>query len=236
MDPIKVTVQKGDKIIKLDTDIPSPEITIDDGTTDGALKIIGNNIEVSTNNAGNTANLILNPQNDIDVNSKNIIQAKLLQGKTNENLQVESLGTGILNITSAKRIDLTSTDGIKSTAASFTYPHTYSTSHNQTLGITSTYARTCNFNGGIGNPGIINLPEVTASNVGLQFLITNVNADLLQVTANGSQTIVSTFGPFDSTNFFFEGSAINPRELLQYHSHVFTAIQIGASTYGWSMT
>lgn len=68
------------------------------------------------------------------------------------------------------------------------------------------------------------LPSVNSSNVGVQFLITNINATNLTVTSTGSQLIYSTGNsPSTSTTL---GSG---------NSQIFTAIKTGAATFGWSM-
>jgi len=68
------------------------------------------------------------------------------------------------------------------------------------------------------------LGTVSANTVGFQILITNVNATNLTMSAGGGQLIYSTIGA---------GTA--SKTLNTAHSHIFTAIQVGASTYGWSM-
>jgi hypothetical protein len=84
----------------------------------------------------------------------------------------------------------------------------------------SAYANTYN-----GATLTVNLFTVDATNVGLSYLITNINATNLTVGATGGQTIYSSTG----------AAALTPRVLNQGHSQIFTALQVGASTYGWSM-
>lgn len=68
------------------------------------------------------------------------------------------------------------------------------------------------------------LGTVVAGTVGFQVLITNVNATTLTLSAGGGQLIYSTIGGGTSTKVLNTG-----------HSHILTAIQVGATTYGWSM-
>ena len=84
----------------------------------------------------------------------------------------------------------------------------------------SAYANTYN-----GGTLTVNLFTVDATNVGLSYLITNINATNLTVGATGGQTIYSSTG----------AAALTPRALNTGHSQIFTALQVGASTYGWSM-
>ena len=84
----------------------------------------------------------------------------------------------------------------------------------------SAYANTYN-----GGTLTVNLFTVDATNVGLSYLITNINLSNLKVAAIGGQTIYSSTGL----------PALTPRNLNQGHSQIFTALQVGASTYGWSM-
>lgn len=72
------------------------------------------------------------------------------------------------------------------------------------------------------------LPNVTATNVGVQFIITNTHAGNLTVTSSGSplQLIYSSTGTASAAT----------RTLNTGHSHIFTAIRTtSATTYGWSM-
>jgi hypothetical protein len=72
------------------------------------------------------------------------------------------------------------------------------------------------------------LPDATATNVGTQFIITNVNTtnnNLTVTTVTGDQDIYSSTGAARETS----------KTLNQAHSQIFTAIQVGASTFGWSM-
>jgi hypothetical protein len=89
----------------------------------------------------------------------------------------------------------------------------------QTLTENSSYSHTFN-----GSSATCTLPSITNNNVGLQFLITNVNANNL-IVSSSSYPIYSSISP----------NSVSPRILAQYNSHIFTAIQIGSSTYGWSM-
>ena len=96
------------------------------------------------------------------------------------------------------------------------YSTTYSTS-GSTLNNNSTYSNTFD-----GTSLTCTLPSVTSANVGIQFLITNVNSNSLSVIAN-NQSIYSS------------GSSATSRTLLQYESRIFTAIQTNTTIYGWSM-
>jgi hypothetical protein len=98
---------------------------------------------------------------------------------------------------------------------------TYNTT-SVSLNSTSSYSQTFNISSGSFTAI---LPLVDASNVGVQFLITNTNATAL-VVSSVSQLIYSTIGAASSTT----------RSLPEGHSHIFTAIKTtGATTYGWSM-
>lgn len=68
---------------------------------------------------------------------------------------------------------------------------------------------------------------VTASNVGIQFVITNTSGGNMSVTTSGgAQLIYSSSGAASAAT----------RTLATGHSQIFTAIQTtGATTYGWSM-
>ena len=99
---------------------------------------------------------------------------------------------------------------------------TYNTT-SVSLNSTSSYSQTFNIRSG---PFTATLPLVDASNVGVQFLITNTNAITLAVSVSGTQLIYSSIG----------GPHVASRSLAEGHSHIFTAIKTtGATTYGWSM-
>ena len=67
------------------------------------------------------------------------------------------------------------------------------------------------------------LPNIDSTNVGIQFIITTINNNLL-IRTEGSQLIYSNNGPPQSE-----------KTLSQGHSVIMTAIQSGISDYGWSM-
>ena len=103
------------------------------------------------------------------------------------------------------------------------YPASYHTAQ-ITLSTNSSSVQT--FNISVAPFGAI-LPNASATNVGTQFIITNVNANALGVTTTGGTQLIysSTGAP----------SAVS-RSLAQGNSQIFTAIQTtSATTYGWSM-
>ena len=101
------------------------------------------------------------------------------------------------------------------------YSTTYHTSSPTTLNTISKYSNTFDVNSG----GTCTLTLVDSNNVGVQFLITNVNSSNLIVNTSSSQNIYSSTSPPSATT----------RTLAQYNSQIFTAIQTGLSNYGWSM-
>jgi hypothetical protein len=103
------------------------------------------------------------------------------------------------------------------------YPTTY---HTAQASLSNTSDAVHTFNISVAPFGAI-LPNATATNVGTQFIITNVNANSLGVTTTGgTQLIYSATGAPSSVS----------RQLAEGNSRIFTAIQTtGASTYGWSM-
>lgn len=113
--------------------------------------------------------------------------------------------------------------GVKLNANNIQYPASYNT-NSATLGTTSNAVQTFNINVA---PFTAFLPNASDTNVGIQYTITNTNANSLVVsTTGGTQLIYSTIVPASATS----------RTLAQGHSHIFTAIlTTGASTYGWSM-
>jgi hypothetical protein len=110
--------------------------------------------------------------------------------------------------------------GVKLSLSTIIYPVSYFTT-NQTFNNTSRYSNTFN-----GASLTATLPVVSGTNVGSQYLITNTNATTLTVTASGGQLIYSSFGT----------AVIGSKNLVQGHSHIFTAIYTtSAVTFGWSM-
>ena len=99
----------------------------------------------------------------------------------------------------------------------------YPTAYNDaSLNISATSEAVQTFN---GTSLTAELPVVDASNVGIQFLITNTNIGTLVVAGNGASIYSSTGTPSTAT-----------RNLPQGHSQIFTAIKTTSdSTYGWSM-
>ena len=69
------------------------------------------------------------------------------------------------------------------------------------------------------------LPTVDINNVGVQFLITNVNATNLTINTSSGQLIFSSTGAASAAS----------RSLNTGHSHIFTAIPLASNTFGWSM-
>lgn len=99
------------------------------------------------------------------------------------------------------------------------YEHSYSTT-GVTLTANSTAIQTFN---GTGLTATLLL--VDATNVGRQFIITNVAIVGLTVSASGGQLIYYNVGSASATT----------RTLAPGHSQILTAIRTGVSTYGWSM-
>ena len=69
------------------------------------------------------------------------------------------------------------------------------------------------------------LPTVDINNVGVQFLITNVNATNLTINTSSGELIYSSTGAASAAS----------RSLNTGHSHIFTAIPLASNTFGWSM-
>ena len=99
------------------------------------------------------------------------------------------------------------------------YQHSYSTT-GVTLNSNSPAIQTFN-----GTGLTATLPLVSVTNVGRQFIITNVAVVGLTVASSGSQLIYYNVGSSSSTS----------RTLGPGHSQILTAIRSGVSTYGWSM-
>jgi hypothetical protein len=109
---------------------------------------------------------------------------------------------------------------IKVTNYGIQYPTTYNNT-GQLLSQSSNYSQTFD-----GTTLTGTLVLVDASNVGLQFLITNTNGESLTITTTAGQLIYSSTGSASATS----------RSLSTGHSHIFTAIKTtGTTTYGWSM-
>ena len=111
----------------------------------------------------------------------------------------------------------TSGTGVAINTQNIKYPVSYLTGSGN-VSTTSTAVRTYN-----GTSLTATLFTVSATNVGLQFTITNTNATALTVIGNGTQLIYSSTGAASATS----------RTLATGHSHIFTAIL--TSTFGWSM-
>jgi hypothetical protein len=113
-------------------------------------------------------------------------------------------------------------NGVNLNLNNIKYPTSYNTAQ-VSLSNTSNSVQT--FNISVAPFGAI-LPIVSATNVGTQFIITNVNANNLGVSTSSSQSIYSSTGAPSSLS----------RVLAEGNSRIFTAIQTtGSSTYGWSM-
>lgn len=67
------------------------------------------------------------------------------------------------------------------------------------------------------------LPSINSTNVGIQFLITNIDATTLVVSSDGVQTI------------YLSGSSATSQIIPTNYSYLLTSIQNGAATYGWTM-
>jgi hypothetical protein len=115
----------------------------------------------------------------------------------------------------------TSGTGVAINNQNIKYPSSYNTT-SASLTTSSNAVQTFN-----GSSLTATLPNASATNVGIQFTITNTNASNLTVTTvGGTQLIYSSTGAASATS----------RTLNVGHSQIFTAIQTtGASTYGWSM-
>jgi hypothetical protein len=129
-------------------------------------------------------------------------------------------GTTLSVDDSTEKIQLTAGTGVKLVSSTIQYPCSWFSS-NATLDDRSPYANTFN-----GTSLVATLPTVTGTNVGTQYLITNINATALSVAASGGQSIYSS-----------TGTAVNPsKNLTVGHSQIFTAIYTtDLSTFGWSM-
>ena len=111
--------------------------------------------------------------------------------------------------------------GVKLNANNIQYPATF---NNTSANISTTSNAVQTFNGSSLTATLFN---VSATNVGTQFIITNTSASNLTVTTTGgTQLIYSIIGAASATS----------RTLATGHSNIFTAIlTTSASTYGWSM-
>ena len=111
--------------------------------------------------------------------------------------------------------------GVQINANNIKYPTSYNTT-SQNITTSSNAVQTFN-----GSSLTATLPNASATNVGIQFTITNTNASNLTVTTvGGTQSIYSSTGAASATS----------RTLNVGHSQIFTAIQTtSASTFGWSM-
>jgi len=126
-----------------------------------------------------------------------------------------------LNVTSNSSFNSNiNVSGNLSVGGSVKYSTTYHT-NSLTLNNNSTYSNTFN----VSTSPSCTFPLADSSNVGIQFLITNVNSSSLTIYTTSSQPIYSSTAPSSSTT----------RTLSQYNSQIFTSIQIGTSSYGWSM-
>ena len=114
----------------------------------------------------------------------------------------------------------TSGTGVAINTQNIKYPVSYLTASGS-VSATSASVRTYN-----GTNLTATLFTVSATNVGIQFTITNTNATNLTITTfGGTQLIYSTTGVASATS----------RTLNTGHSQIFTAIQTTASLFGWSM-
>jgi hypothetical protein len=111
--------------------------------------------------------------------------------------------------------------GVQLNANNIKYPATF---NNASASLTTSSNAVQTFN---GSSLIATLPNASATNVGIQYTITNINASALTVTTvGGTQLIYSSTGVASATS----------RSLAQGHSHIFTAIQTtSGSAFGWSM-
>ena len=135
-------------------------------------------------------------------------------GTSTETTKIPGKLNVLLDASFNSNVDISGNLSVKK--GSVRYSTTYSTS-GSTLNNNSTYSNTFD-----GTSLTCTLPSVTSANVGIQFLITNVNSNSLSVIAN-NQSIYSS------------GSSATSRTLLQYESRIFTAIQTNTTIYGWSM-
>jgi hypothetical protein len=121
-------------------------------------------------------------------------------------------------ITSSTKISMDGPTGVLlNSSGTVQYSQQYNTT-SQNLSISSKTIQTFD-----GNDLNAILPNIDSTNVGIQFIITTINNNLL-IRTEGSQLIYSNNGPPQSE-----------KTLSQGHSVIMTAIQSGISDYGWSM-
>jgi hypothetical protein len=183
--------------------------------TDSFCRIIPNEMEIYDHTAsGSNTSRTRVRSTEFDYNTSGS-KPSFYQFQINGNNVFRYLITGI-------QMGTTGT-GVHINLNNIKYPTTYHTAQ-ASLSNTSNAVHT--FNISVAPFGCI-LPNATATNVGTQFTITNVNANALGVTTTGgTQLIYSSTGAPSSVS----------RSLAQGHSQIFTAIQTtSATTYGWSM-
>jgi hypothetical protein len=177
-------------------------------------------------NAKGSNNILIGDNSDASGNINNSIAIGSGVNVDTSNTIIIGLSTQTTNIPGKLRVDGDASfnsninvSGNLSVGGSVKYSTTYHTI-SSTLDTTSKYSNTFNV-----NPGSCTFTSVNSDNVGIQFLITNVNSSNLTVNTSSSQYIYSSTDPSLSTT----------RTLSQYNSQIFTSIQIGTSSYGWSM-
>jgi hypothetical protein len=120
-------------------------------------------------------------------------------------------------------VSIYASNGLYLPSSTIRYGSTLRTS-NATLSVADTYAQTFN-----GTNLVVSLPEVDATNVGLQFLITNTDTTALTVNA-----VILSIGQYIYSTI---GGATTSKTLTSGNSHIFTAIYttVADDTFGWSM-
>ena len=164
------------------------------------------------NNYGSSTKMIIDDSaTNVNVNCAGNVTIGDYSGQANgQYLQVNNTN---------QNISISANNGLNILKSTIQYTSSYNTS-NQNLDITSSYSQTFN-----GAGLTATLPTVSSSNVGIQFLITNINASNLTVSASGGQLIYSSTGLASTAS----------RTLNSGNSQIFTAILTGVATYGWSM-
>jgi hypothetical protein len=184
--------------------------------TDSYCRIIPNEVEIydHTASGSNTSRLIAR-STTFDYNAS---------GSKPSFYQFQINGTNVFRYSTTGIQMGTSGTGVHINLNNIKYPTSY---HTAQVTLTNTSNAVHTFNISVAPFGAI-LPNATATNVGTQFTITNVNANNLGVTTTGGTQLIysSTGAP----------SAVS-RQLSPGNSQIFTAIQTNNSpiTFGWSM-
>ena len=178
-------------------------------TTGISLTTSANPINI-TADGGSTISL-LSVAGDIDLTAS--VGDVIVSAGGGEHLRVSPTSVSITDVPLG--LNAQNITGVKNVR----YEHSYSTT-GVTLTANSAAIQTLN-----GTGLTATLPLVDATNVGRQFIITNVSLVGLTVASSGSQLIYYNVGSASATT----------RTLGPGHSQILTAIRTGVSTYGWSM-